>query len=174
MQLNENYFTKEKSDNEDILIYSATVRAVALKRNVKVVIVFYQTKKNNKAYNIYLSTDTTITALDILDCYQARFQIEFLYWDAKQHTGLNNCQARDEKKLDNHFNLSLTAINIAKTVHWFAIDKELRKAFSIEDVKTMNHNVLLLNRFFRMFAIKPNILKNKHKIKELLLYGTKA
>ena len=76
--------------------------------------------------------------------------------------------------LNNHFNLSLTAINIAKVVHWFSIDKDLRKAFYIKDVKTMNHNALLLNRFFIMFGIKPNILKNNHKIKELLLYGTIA
>ena len=173
-QIDENYFTKEKSADDNTRIYSASVRAVALKRNVKVVVVFYQTKKNTKAYNVYFSTNTELTALDILDCYQSRFQIEFLYRDAKQNTGLNNCQARDENKLNNHFNLSLTAINIAKVVHWFSIDKDLRKAFSIKDVKTMNHNALLLNRFFTMFGIKPNILKNNHKIKELLLYGTIA
>jgi hypothetical protein len=42
------------------------------------------------------------------------------------------------------------------------------------DIKTINHNALLLDRFILMFAIKPNILKNNQNVKELLLYGTKA
>ena len=62
----------------------------------------------------------------------------------------------------------------AKVVHWFSIPKEERKAFSMADIKTINHNALLLDRFILMFAIKPNILKNNQNVKELLLYGTKA
>ena len=34
-----------------------------------------------------------------------RFQIEFLFRDAKQFTGLEDCQARDPVKLAFHFNL---------------------------------------------------------------------
>lgn len=171
---NENYFKEELSDYENVRIYSAVVRAVALKRNVKVVVIYYLNENKIKDYNVYFATDTTLDALHILDCYQSRFQIEFLYRDAKQHTGLNNCQARDETKLDSHFNLSLTAVNIAKAAHWFTLDKDKRKAFSLEDIKTMNHNALLMQRFFKTFGMKPNILKNEHKVKELLLYGTKA
>jgi hypothetical protein len=44
--------------------------------------------------------------------YKARFQIEFLFRDAKQFTGLNDHQVRDQKKLDFHLNLSLTALNL--------------------------------------------------------------
>ena len=46
--------------------------------------------------------------------YRSRFQIEFLYHDAKQYTDLNHCQARSENKLDFHFNVSLTVVNLAK------------------------------------------------------------
>lgn len=41
-------------------------------------------------------------------------EIEFIFRDAKQFTGLSDCQARDVKKLDFHFNASFTALNIAK------------------------------------------------------------
>ncbi|HLW63165.1 MAG TPA: RHS repeat-associated core domain-containing protein, partial [Flavobacterium sp.] len=41
-----------------------------------------------------------------------------LYRDGKQHTGLNDSQARCKNKLNFHFNMSLTAINIAKVTHW--------------------------------------------------------
>ncbi len=42
------------------------------------------------------------------------------------------------------------------------------------DIKTMYHNELLLNRFFNVFGIKPNLRKNKDKIKEILYYGAKV
>jgi hypothetical protein len=46
--------------------------------------------------------------------YKARFQIEFIFRDAKQFTGLLDCQSCDADKLDFHFNASLTALNLAK------------------------------------------------------------
>ncbi|PZO51580.1 MAG: hypothetical protein DCF14_08755 [Phormidesmis priestleyi] len=50
----------------------------------------------------------------IMQFYKLRFQIEFLFRDAKQFTGLCACQARSVKKLDFHFNASFTALNLAK------------------------------------------------------------
>jgi len=38
----------------------------------------------------------------------------------------------------------------------------------------MNQNALLINLFFRTFALKPNLLKNNQNVKELLLFGTIA
>jgi hypothetical protein len=40
--------------------------------------------------------------------------IEFLFRDAKQFTGLSDCQARSKAKLDFHFNASLSAVTFAK------------------------------------------------------------
>jgi len=166
-----NYFTKIASENPDEKIFSAVLKSVSLKTQVRVVIV--QKIKNEKIIDakIYFSTDTKITANEILKIYCTRFQIEFLYRDAKQHTGLTNCQARNEEKLHFHFNISLTAVSLARAVHWFSVEKNKRKAFSMADVKTMNYNALLLNRFFRTFAVKPNLLKNNQKVKELLCFG---
>jgi len=44
-------------------------------------------------------TDLTQEGMQIVRYYRSRFQIEFLYRDAKQHTGLNDCQARSKKNL---------------------------------------------------------------------------
>ena len=169
-----NHFNLVKQENKDIEVYTAIVKAVALKRVVKVVLVHYLDKGKIKTSKIYFSTKTSFEAMEILDIYQTRFQIEFLYRDAKQFTSLTTSQARDVNKLDFHFNMSLTAVNVAKVVHWFPIPKEERKAFSLSDIKTINHNTLLLDRFILMFAIKPNVLKNNQNVKELLLYGTNA
>jgi hypothetical protein len=77
-------------------------------------------------------------------------------------------------KLNFHFNVSLTANNIAKVEDWLSIPKEERKAFSMSDIKTLNHNRLLLGRFFDVFGIDPNKYKNGKYIKELIYYGTIA
>ena len=96
-------------------------------------------------------------------------------YDGKQHTGLNDSQARSENKLHFQFNASLTSINIAKAIHWLSIPKERRGAFSMADIKTMNHNALMLNRFFDVFGICPHSTKNQNYVKELILYdGTMA
>ena len=65
-------------------------------------------------YAVLASTDTAQNAQQLLSYYQLRFQIEFLFRDAKQFTGLLHCQSRDEQKLDFHFNISLAAVNVAK------------------------------------------------------------
>lgn len=106
-----------------------------------------------------------------MNYYQTRFQIEFLYRDAKQHTGLNDFEARSENKLDFHFNMSLSTINVAKITHWLSQNKQTRKPFSMADIKTMYHNELLLERFLIKFGINPNLSKNKTKTLELLNYG---
>ena len=88
--------------------------------------------------------------------------------------------------LDNHTALHLEAIQTLPLESETLLDfyariflnllsgKKQRKAFSLSDIKTINHNTLLLERFITMFAIKPNVLKNNQNVKELLLYGTIA
>ena len=171
-KLRENYFTLIQTDDNS-RIHQSIVYSKSLKRDVSVVIV-YTKRKEKWSHKIYMTTDLAITADKILEYYQTRFQIEFLYRDGKQHTGLNDCQARSQNKLDFHFNMSLTTINIAKISHWLSIPKEKRKSFSMADIKTRYHNELLMNRIFVMFGIKPNNAKNKKKIRELLDYGLLA
>lgn len=148
---------------------SAVVYAVALRRKVRVVRV-----PSGKKHRLYFSTDTEMEAATIVRYYRLRFQIEFIYRDAKQFTGLENCQARSENKLDFHFNMALTATNVAKVAHWISIPKKERGAFSMADIKTMNHNALLMDRFFSTFGVNPHLRKNQKHVKELLLYGTIA
>ena len=79
--------------------------------------------------------------------------------------------------------MALTAVSVARAVHWFSMEKEKRKAFSLADIKTMNYtcalhevqgNALLLSRFLRTFDVKPNLLKNNQIVKELICFGTIA
>lgn len=85
--------------------------------------------KLSKRYALLFSTDLKLDALMIYKYYKARFQIVpiaigILFRDAKQHTGLTHCQARSENKLYFHFNIALTAVNIAKVTHWLPLPKD--------------------------------------------------
>ena len=171
--INKDYFNFVEK-NEKAEIYCAEVYSKALKRTIKLVHVIYKNKKGKETPKLYFSTDLSLEALDILDYYTCRFQIEFLYRDAKQHTGLNDCQARSENKLHFHFNSALTGINIAKVEHWLSLPKSERGAFSMNDIKTINNNMLQLQRFFDKFGINPYSTKNQLKAKELIYYGTIA
>ena len=59
------------------------------------------------------STDIDIDPVLLYRCYKARFQIEFIFRDARQYTGLADC-ARAAQAIDTHVNASLLTLNLAK------------------------------------------------------------
>lgn len=162
------------SELEDEKTYSFSAYSISLKRSLNIVIIYSRNKKGKWIHKIYFSTDLNQDWKDILKMYIQRFQIEFLYRDAKQFTGLNDCEARSINKLNFHWNMSLTTVNIAKIATWISKkDKNLKEspAFSMSDAKTMCYNNLLLSRFISMFGINPKLAKNKSIIKQLLNFG---
>jgi len=122
-----NYFELIEQ-NQGTTVYSAIVWSKSLKQDIRLVHVTYLSDKGKLTRKLYFCTDTQMDALEILDCYQSRFQIEFLYRDGKQHTGLTDSQARSENKLNFQFNAALTAINIAKVEHWFCEPQQVTVA----------------------------------------------
>ena len=163
------YFSLDLS-TKDVRILSAVVNSKALKRDVKLAVAIFFKDGKEVARKLYFSTDLEQDGLQVVRYYRSRFQIEFLYRDAKQFTGLTTCQARSKSKLDFHFNASLTAVNLAKH-DWLSNAKGTREPFSMSDYKTLCNNILMLERFMCRFAINPNTAKNQKIVKELLDYG---
>lgn len=162
-------------EDEQQRIYSAIVYCKFLKRNIRLAYTqFIDGQGKIKNYKLFFSTDVDLSALRVADYYQSRFQQEFLIRDAKQFTGLNDCQARSINKLEFHWNCSLTAVNVAKVEHWLSLPKDQRKAFSMATVKTLHHNQLLIDRFFDILPIQTNLTKNHPKVLELYRFGALA
>jgi hypothetical protein len=166
---NPNRFSLDLS-NEEITIYSLVVYSQAFRMDIKLAIAIFYKDGKETARNLYFSTDLKQAGEKIVRYFQSRFQIEFLYRDAKQFTGLTTCQARSKNKLDFHFNAALTAVNLAKH-DWLTSKGQKAKPFSMSDYKTMYNNTLMLERFMCVFAINPNTPKNQKIVKELLDYG---
>jgi hypothetical protein len=163
------YFTWEATTDE-YQLFSALVYCKAFKRTIRIALVVYYKNGKETMRKIYFSSDVNMTASDIIRYYRSRFQIEFLYRDAKQHTGLCHCQGRSKEKLDFHWNAALTTVNLAKIHH--RMDENFSKEnFSMTNRKTLYYNVLLLERFIDVFGINPNSAFNQRKIKELLNFG---
>lgn len=169
--LNPEHF-KQVESNQNIKAFSGIVYSKSLGRNILLVVEEFQIK-GKAIYRLLFSTDTEQAPIDVIDIYHTRFQIEFGFRDAKQFTGLENSQARSGNKLHFHFNTALTTVNIAKIMQLSNPDTR-ENSFSMLTYKVLFHNALLLSRFFSLFAINPNSIKNHQHVKELLNFGTLA
>ncbi len=129
---------------------------------------------------LLFSTDLGLDAYSIYLYYKARFQIEFLFRDSKQFTGLADCQARDLTKLDFHFDSSLTALNLAK---WDAVRQYAKRyplghdsgqdfVFSMASYKRRALNHHLLELFIEQLGLEPTLIKSHPNYYKLYEYGT--
>ena len=124
---------------------------------------------------LLFSTDINLEASEILSFYQSRFQIEFIFRDAKQFTGLSDCQARDLTKLDFHFNSSLMALNLAKFDAWrlhLSVHPAKPFVFSMASYKRLALNRHLLDRFISLLDLDLTSIKSHPNFQKLCSYGS--
>lgn len=149
-------------------IYTAVVWSVSLKRLIRLAYL-YREETGKSCCAVLFSTDTQIDPYDLYRFYKARFQIEFIFRDARQFTGLADCQARCPEALDAHVNASLTALNLAKA----ALNEHRLpgQAFSIASFKRLAFNEYLLNLFISKLDLDLTLIKSHPNYQEILRYG---
>ena len=162
---------KKFDGDEQAVYYSGIVYCMALKQLVRIV---YLQDRQTRRYDIFLCTDILIDPALIVKYYRLRFQIEFLIRDAKQHCGLEQCQARSENKLYSHFNLALSAVSVAKAAVWLCVPKGKREAFSMRNIKLMYYNKIMTERIFANLALDLNCKKIKRLYYQCLDIGRLA
>ena len=151
-------------------MYTAIVWVVSLARELRVVLVDYEdAEKKRHTRKVFFSTDTSMSARDIFDIYRTRFQLEFVFRDAKQFTGLTHCQARNKEAMSFAFNASLSSVNVAR-----AFARGQGMDLSVGSTKTLLHDAAMLDRFIAMSGKSPNMLLNNTDFKELLFYGVRT
>jgi len=161
--------------NEQYRIYELAVYSVGLKRNIQLCYVeFLKENGDVNVIKLFFSTNIERPANEVFSNYRARFQMEFLFRDAKQFTGLQHCQARSENKLNFHFNASLTSLNIAKCVLRKDASRTDRMSYSVNDLKIRFQNRNIIYRIFNMYGIDRKLMKNIRKVQELISYGAIA
>ena len=151
-------------EDDEIVIYTAVVNSVSLKRNIRIA---YIRRKGSDRYAVLFSTDITPDGLLIYKYYKARFQIEFLFRDAKQYTGLTHCQARSENKLHFHFNCPLTSVSLAKADFFDKVENQ-GAPFSMRNITDYYSAELFLNRILSKLDIQLSSEKFNFDYEELL------
>ena len=159
-------------------MYSQVVWHISLKRKIRIVYLVDQRNPDKQRVALLFSTDTTIAPIRLYEYYKSRFQIEFIFRDAKQFTGLCDCQSRQQKALDFHFNASLAALNIAKleqqTTHLDTGEDSQPQSFSMATYKRLALNAHLLELFISMLGLDPTLIKSHPNYDLLLQYGSLA
>lgn len=168
-------FTHVRHLEEHLNLYTSVVWHVSLKRQIRLACLVDTRKAGKIGVAVLFSSDIELDAERILESYKARFQIEFIFRDAKQFTGLCDAQTRDPKTLDFHFNASLTTLNLAKYEHQLPqqqTDAQPQSPpFSMSTYKRVAFNDHLLERFISQLALNPTLIKSHPNYENLRSYG---
>lgn len=171
-------FTCVRTLETNLTLYSAVLWHVSLKRKIRLAALVDTRKAGKTGLVLLFSTDDTLDAEQILLNYQARFQIEFIFRDAKQFAGLADCQSRQSQKLDFHFNAALCALNLAKyqaQLRQPSGDSDQKAApFSMATHKRAALNEHLLERFITLLDLDPTLIKSHPNYQNLCSYGVLA
>ncbi len=158
---------------DGVYLYTAVVWSVSLKRKVRLAYLLKE-HQGRRSYVVLFSTDLEIDPVFLYRCYSARFQIEFVFRDARQFTGLADCQARSPEAIDTHVNASLMALNLAKVTLQETQAEAEPLSFSIASLKRLALNEHLLDLFIDLFELQPTLIKSHANYQKLLDYGAIA
>ena len=156
-----------------VTLYTQVVYSVMLKRTIRVVMLRTVQGKGVQQALLY-STDTELNAVTLLAYYKARFQIEFLFRDAKQHTGLTHCQSRKNQAINTHVNASLTALNVLKIEDRHCKQTDNASVISIASWKRKKFNQHLMIRLFDKLELDLTCQKVMTVFRQFSDYGTIA
>jgi hypothetical protein len=159
-------------ENDAVKVYEGVVYSKTIKRKIKLAYIErWENGKYTGQYAALFSTDLELDGQRIYQYYKCRYQIEFLFRDAKQFTGLTQCQARCENKMHFHFNTSLTTVSIAKAAYFLPASKQNNRSFSMSDVKTLHLNKIMADRIFSNLELDLNCKKIRQIYQNALWLG---
>ena len=119
-----------------------------------VIIVKTNTKENRKSHVILFSTDLNLGYEKLIHYYSLRFQIEFVFRDAKQHWGLEDFMNIKETPVHNFANLSTFMVNFSYGIR----DKMGNKKMSIINLKAHFHGVKYVNEVMKLLPKIPDTI----------------
>ena len=161
------------TDDPTITLKSAIVWCVALKRLIRAVLVCKTYSNGRTMEALIFSTDTNMLSIDIYLYYAARFHIEFVIRDAKQHAGLTHCQSTSKERLHYHINMSFLAVNVARVNEYQrAAVQSKNTACSVASQRVKHHNEMLIRSFFSILGLDIGPIKSNPLYEQALAFGT--
>ena len=161
-------------ERDHVHLYTAIVWHVSLKRKLRVGVLVNRKDPHKPRYIVLASTDLELDGRKRVEFYVARFQLEFLFRDSKQFTGLADCQARAEAALDFHFTAALATLKLARAEELRAQTDQIPQVCSMASWKQRHFNERLRDVFIENLALDPTWVKNHPGYDELRTYGAIA
>ena len=147
-----NSWDKDEALLNDKIVYSKIVNYKSWSRDLKVLVIV----STSGTRRILCSTDLSLAPAEILELYQLRFQIEFLFRDAKQNTGLGHAQTLDAQGQGYFANASFTALNLFRLEERdeaiIAGEVRQERVSSIRSFKSRKHHKFILNLLISRLA----------------------
>lgn len=132
---------------DNIKVYSQIMYSPHYKKDLKVTLCIHP----KRGHALLASDDLALAGKKMLRFYKSRFQIEFIFRDAKQFAGLNHCQARSAQALDYHFNTSIASVNLSRIKAKLNGEQD---SFSFNDLKREKYNQVLLKEFLQEVGLE--------------------
>ena len=113
------------------------------------------------AHVTLFSSDLNLTYEKVIEYYTLRFQIEFVFRDAKQYWGLEDFMNIKKTPIENWANLSTFMVNFS---HALRNNPEM-KEMSVLDLKARYHGLKYVTEVFKLV---PNLANDPHSSHEIL------
>ena len=129
-----------RAEEPHLHLYTAVVWHKTLQRRLRMVVLLNRKDPAKPRFIVLGSTDPELNGHTLVDLYASRFQIEFLFRDSQQFTGLLDCQARADSALDFHFNASLATLNLVRAEDLCVQQGQEPQVFSMASWKQCHFN----------------------------------
>lgn len=82
----------------------------------KVKLIFLRKRKNSKNFTVLITNNINLSAIQVIQYYKKRWDIEVFYRDCKQHLGMGECQIRKLDAVVRHLHLVFLAYSLLKGI----------------------------------------------------------
>jgi putative transposase len=166
----------EVSRSEECIILTCIAKSKALKRWLRVVLIQWLNEAGDIVRSeVLFCTDFTFDALLIIECYRARFEMEFCFRDGKGFAGLEDCQARNTPALEFHWNTAFMRVNLTRAEQLLGFDGDMADfVFSMEDAKRRAYNEFFASRIIALLPPEVNRKEFWEVVQDTLNLGVKA
>jgi hypothetical protein len=162
------------AERAQVPLYTALVWPVSLKHQLRVVVLVSRKDPHQPRFMVWASTALALEGRKLGEFYGARCQMEFLFRDSNQFTGLPDCQARAEAALDFHCTAALATLKLARAEELRGSPPHAAPVFSRASWQQRPFNERLLEVFIEHLALDPTWVKTQPCYDELKTYGAIA
>ena len=157
---------KSCGEYKSVPVKTARLWSKSLGCEIRVVLL----QPSQKGHVLLYSTDVHLEAFSLIELYEQRFQIEFLFRDGKQHTGLGESQSRSKAGQEYAANAALMAVNLQKLER----REEGERGRTLGNEKRRRYTEEIVHQIFEELGIDAEAAENKKVLEKVRMYGSMA